>query len=67
MAVASYRMFVDGWTNDAAFEEMTKGGFGFHSIWWDIKKFVKNFDAAAMRRRLTDAGVSVPAPAGLTR
>ena len=67
MAIASYRMVVDGWTNDAAYEEMTKGGFGFHSIWWDIKKFVKNFDAAAMRKRLTDAGVSVPTLAGQTR
>lgn len=38
---AVYRMEVDGWTPDRAFEEMRK--FGFHAIYGDLERFVKGY------------------------
>ncbi|MCP4613260.1 MAG: dual specificity protein phosphatase family protein [Planctomycetes bacterium] len=33
---AIYRIAVKGWNKKEAIEEMTKGGFGFHSIWKNL-------------------------------
>jgi len=38
---------------------MTRGGFGFHSIWSDIVTFVRDLDVEAVRRK---AGLPAPAP-----
>lgn len=52
---AVYRMEVDGWTPEEAFEEMQ--GFGFNDIWTDLSAFVKSYrrtrkhDAAAVGSR----------------
>ena len=34
MICAVYRIAVCGWTKEDAIKEMTKGGFGFHEIWF---------------------------------
>jgi protein tyrosine phosphatase (PTP) superfamily phosphohydrolase (DUF442 family) len=44
MMCAVYRVAIDGWTKHQAIEEMTAGGFGFHSIWVNLPKFVKELD-----------------------
>jgi len=41
---AIYRIAVQGWSKDDAVEEMTKGGFGFHSIWQNLPNYVRNLD-----------------------
>jgi protein tyrosine/serine phosphatase len=38
---AVYRMEVDGWTPEKAFEEMQK--FGFHDLYTDLEKYVKAY------------------------
>ncbi len=53
---AVYRIAVCGWTKDEAIEEMTKGGFGFHKIWENLIRVVRNLDIEEIKRK-----------AGLTR
>jgi protein tyrosine/serine phosphatase len=41
---AIYRIAEQGWSKDEAIEEMTKGGFGFHSIWRNLPNYVRKLD-----------------------
>lgn len=41
---AIYRIAVEGWNKSEAIEEMTKGGFGFHSIWMNLVDYIQNLD-----------------------
>jgi tyrosine-protein phosphatase SIW14 len=41
---AIYRIVVQGWSKDEAIEEMTKGGFGFHSFWRNLPKFIRKLN-----------------------
>jgi protein tyrosine/serine phosphatase len=41
---AIYRITAQGWSKDEAIEEMTKGGFGFHSIWTNLVDYVRRLD-----------------------
>ena len=49
---ATYRIVVQGWTKEAAIQEMTGGGFGFHSIWSNIPSWIKNLDAEKLRKEI---------------
>jgi hypothetical protein len=49
MVSAVYRMAVQGWSKDEAIAEMTDGGYGFHSIWTDIPKFLKKLDVEKVK------------------
>jgi protein tyrosine phosphatase (PTP) superfamily phosphohydrolase (DUF442 family) len=46
---AVYRMVVQGWGKDEAIEEMTKGGFGFHRIWWNLENYLRELDVENIR------------------
>jgi tyrosine-protein phosphatase SIW14 len=48
---AMYRVVVEGWSNQAAAEEMVKGEFGFHPLWTNLVKFVQKIDADALRKK----------------
>ncbi|MCP4263759.1 MAG: dual specificity protein phosphatase family protein [Planctomycetes bacterium] len=41
---AIYRMAVEGWNKNEAIDEMTKGGFGFHSIWKNLVDYIDALD-----------------------
>lgn len=41
---AIYRIVVEGWNKSEAIEEMTKGGFGFHSIWKNLVDYIQNLN-----------------------
>jgi protein tyrosine/serine phosphatase len=41
---AIYRIVIQGWSKDEAIEEMTKGGFGFHSIWQNLSNYVRKLN-----------------------
>ncbi|MHC4186601.1 MAG: dual specificity protein phosphatase family protein [Planctomycetota bacterium] len=41
---AVYRIFIQGWDKEQAIDEMTKGGFGFHSVWWNLKHYLQELD-----------------------
>lgn len=48
---AIYRIAVQGWTKDDAIDEMTQGGFNFHSIWGNLPKHIRNLDVDELKRR----------------
>ncbi len=49
--IATYRLVVEGWTKEEAIEEMTKGGFGFHSFWFSLVPFLENLDVEDIRKK----------------
>jgi protein tyrosine phosphatase (PTP) superfamily phosphohydrolase (DUF442 family) len=50
--VAAYRIVVQGWSKEAAIQEMREGPFGFHQVWVNLPHFVEQMDVTAVRRRL---------------
>lgn len=56
--VALYRIAVQGWSKQAAIDEMTGGGFGFHEVWANLPVWVEQLDIDALRRQ---AALSQPA------
>ena len=48
---AIYRVAVDGWTKQQAIDEMTKGGFGFHSVWTNLPKFIEKLDIKKVKAK----------------
>jgi protein tyrosine/serine phosphatase len=46
---AAYRVVVDGWTKKRAIDEMTNGGFGFHSIWTNLPKLIERLDVEKVK------------------
>ncbi len=52
---AVYRIAVQGWTKDEAIREMKDGGYGFHSVWVHLPKWIKKLDIEAVRKK---AGLS---------
>jgi protein tyrosine phosphatase (PTP) superfamily phosphohydrolase (DUF442 family) len=41
---AIYRITIQGWSKDEAVKEMTKGGFGYHSIWQNLPDYVRKLN-----------------------
>lgn len=56
--VAIYRVAVQGWSKDDAIREMMEGGFGFHQIWINLPKWIRDLDIEAVAR---EAGIPKPA------
>jgi protein tyrosine/serine phosphatase len=54
---AIYRIMIQGWSKDEAIEEMTKGGFGYHSIWRNLPDYVRKLDIEEIKR---NAGLGTP-------
>ena len=48
---AMYRILRQGWTPDDAIDEMKNGGFGYHSIWGNLPRFIRK----SAERRLSKA------------
>ena len=57
MMMAIYRMVVQGWSKDEAIEEMTQGGYGFHSIWTNLVDYVRRVEVERLRAK---AGLPKP-------
>lgn len=53
---ALYRVAAQGWTKDEAIREMTGGGFGFHSIWTNLPKWIQKIDIDAVK---SDTGIRI--------
>lgn len=49
---AIYRIAVQGWSKDEAVEEMTEGGFGFHSIWQNLPDYIRKLDIEEIKRNV---------------
>src|SRR5205085_2345435 len=42
--IAMYRIAVEGWSKESAIKEMTAGGFGHHSIFRNLRAYLKRVD-----------------------
>jgi len=51
---AVYRVAVCNWTKAEAIREMTQGGFGHHTIWTNLVKFMQDLDIDAIKK---EAGI----------
>jgi protein tyrosine/serine phosphatase len=47
---AMYRMLYQGWSKDDALQELTQGGYGYHSMWKNIPTYIKNVDIEKIRQ-----------------
>jgi protein tyrosine/serine phosphatase len=52
VSCAMYRIIFQGWTKDAAIDEMVNGGYGFHSIWTNIIAYVKKVDVEKVKKEV---------------
>jgi protein tyrosine/serine phosphatase len=52
MICALYRIVYQGWDRTKAIEEMRKGGYGFHSIYWNLVRYVEGVDVEALRKEV---------------
>ena len=46
---AMYRIVEQGWTKDEAIKEMVDGGYGFHPIWSNIIKHIRDIDVKKIK------------------
>jgi len=46
---AMYRVLEQGWTPDEALAELQGGGYGYHSMWKNILKYVRTADVEKLR------------------
>ncbi len=48
---AIYRVAVQDWGKDEAIEEMTKGNYGFYSIWQNLINYIRKLDIEKIRQQ----------------
>jgi protein tyrosine/serine phosphatase len=53
---AMYRMLEQDWSAADALEELTEGGYGYHSMWRNIRRYVGTVDVARLRSAIADSG-----------
>jgi protein tyrosine/serine phosphatase len=49
---AMYRVLEQNWTPEDALAEMIEGGYGFHSIWSNIPRYVRDADLRKLRESI---------------
>jgi protein tyrosine/serine phosphatase len=47
--VAMYRIVEQGWSREAALDELENGGFGYHSIYQNIPRYIEQADIERIR------------------
>jgi protein tyrosine/serine phosphatase len=53
---AMYRMVEQHWTAEDALAELVDGGYGYHSLWRNIKRYVRSADVASLRSAVDYTG-----------
>lgn len=48
---AIYRIAVQSWDREEAIREMREGGFGHHTVWGNLTRYLRDLDVEEMRRR----------------
>jgi protein tyrosine/serine phosphatase len=61
---AVYRLLEQGWSADEALAELVDGGYGFHSMWRNIQRYVRSVDIDALRTAVD--GTRAPADSATT-
>jgi protein tyrosine phosphatase (PTP) superfamily phosphohydrolase (DUF442 family) len=52
VVVAFYRIVFQGWTKEAAIEEMTQGGYGFHPQYAQLIRLIRSADVDRLAARV---------------
>lgn len=55
---AFYRIVFQGWSKQEALQEMTGGGYGFHSVWKNLLELIRKADIEKLKKA---AGIKSPA------
>ncbi|MDQ0588087.1 dual specificity protein phosphatase family protein [Variovorax paradoxus] len=55
VVAAAYRMAVQGWDKESARLEMLRGGYGYHTLWRNIPRYIERFDPQKMGHALAHA------------
>jgi protein tyrosine/serine phosphatase len=50
--VALWRILYEGWSRQAALDELIAGGYGYHAIWANIPRYVRKVDLRDLRARI---------------
>ena len=50
MIIAAYRMVVQGWSREAAVDEILNGEYGHYLVWSDILSYLESLDVEKIRR-----------------
>jgi len=53
---AMYRVLEQGWTPEDALKELIDGGYGYHSMWKNIVRYVRSVDVARLRESIASTG-----------
>ena len=53
---AMYRILREGWTVDDAIDDMKNGGYGYHSVWGNLPRFIRK--SAERRTKAESTGDS---------
>jgi protein tyrosine/serine phosphatase len=53
---AVYRIVIQGWSKEDAIREMVEGGYGFHSVWYNLVDYVEELDVERIRAEMEVAG-----------
>ncbi len=54
--MAIYRIAIEGWTKAQAIDEMVNGGYGFHPIWQNLKRYINKLDVDAIKAEVAKQG-----------
>ena len=49
---ALWRILYQGWSRQSAIDELIEGGYGFHAIWSNIPRYLREVDLADLRDRI---------------
>ena len=52
---AMYRILEQNWTPDEALKELTEGGYGYHSMWRNILRYVRSADVDKLRAEIASS------------
>ena len=55
---AMYRILEQGWTQQDALTELIDGGYGYHSMWTNIVRYVRSVDVAKLREEIESGSTS---------
>jgi protein tyrosine/serine phosphatase len=50
LVTAMYRIVYQGWTKDAALDELLNGGYGYHPVWKNIPEYLRNVDIEKIKK-----------------
>jgi protein tyrosine/serine phosphatase len=52
--IAMYRIVEQGWSKEAAIDELKNGGYGYHSIYGNIIDFINNADIDNLKKQIEE-------------